>query len=298
MTVHIAMDTGMENVIETFERMGIADPGIYDPYPAFALGAGDTTVMRMVNAYSAMVNHGRINEPTLIDYVQDRDGNVIWRADERECAGCNMEEWDGSPMPRLRPLGQQVMDPRTAFQIIHMLTGVVQRGTAVRLRSLDFPLFGKTGTSSGPTNAWFVGGSPDIVAGTYVGFDQPRNMGGWIQGGNTAAPIFRQFVEETRDHWSGRPFIAPPGIRMVRIDRRSGTRVFDTWPTNEPTSDVIWEAFKPDTEPRRSHRQEEIDQMREMIIAELRRRERGDGDGVPSNTNSPENFVEEQGGFY
>lgn len=296
MTVHIAMDSGMENVIDMFENVGIADEGAYEPYPAFALGAGDTTVERMAAAYAMMVNHGRLNDPTVIDYVQDRRGNVIFRADNRECTGCNMDEWDGGPMPRFGRTGRQVMDASTAFQTVNMLTGVVQRGTATRLRDLDIPLFGKTGTSSGPTNAWFVGGSPDIVGATYLGFDNPRNMGGWIQGGNTAAPIMRQFIQETREHWSGRPFIAPNGVRMVRVDRRTGRRVFDAWPTDEPTSAVIWEAFKPDTEPRRSQRQDEIDAMRELIIDQMRRGQQGPSfDGGPDER---EDFAEEQGGIY
>lgn len=299
MTIHIAMDAGMENVINTFEAMGIADEGAYQPYPAFALGAGDTTVMRMVNAYSALVNHGRLNQPTVIDYVQDRDGKVIYRSDERECTGCNMAEWDGSAMPRLAPRGRQAMDPRTAFQVVNMLTGVIERGTATRLRDLDLPLFGKTGTSTGPTNAWFVGGSPDIVAGAYIGFDQPRNLGGYVQGGNTGAPIFGDFVRASADHWDGRPFLASAGVRMVRIDRRTGRRVFDGWPTDDPQSAVIWEAFKPDTEPRRSQRQDDVDQLRELILAQLRRREQGAAAASgTANANSPENFVEDQGGIY
>ncbi len=299
MTVHIAMDTGMENVINTFEAMGIADEGAYEPYPAFALGAGDTTVLRMVNAYAGLANHGRLNEPTVIDYVQDRDGRVIYRSDERTCEGCNMAQWDGSRMPRLAPRGRQAMDARTAFQVVNMLTGVIQRGTATRLRDLDIPLFGKTGTSTGPTNAWFVGGSPDIVAGAYLGFDQPRNLGGYVQGGNTGAPIFHDFVTASRDHWDGRPFLAPAGVRMVRIDRRSGHRVFDGWPTDDPQSAVIWEAFKPDTEPRRTQRQDDIDQLRELILAQLRRREQGPAAGSSSGSNEEaENFVEDQGGIY
>ncbi len=297
MTVHIAMDSGMENVIDTFRAVGLEPEDIsYDPYPAFALGAGETTVERITGAYAAMVNHGRLNTPTVIDYVQDRDGKVIWRADERECTGCNMDEYDGSPMPRFGRTGRQVMDARTAFQTVHMLTGTVQRGTATRLRDLDIPMFGKTGTSTGPTNAWFVGGSPDIVAGTYLGFDQPRNMGGWIQGANTAVPIFRQFVQETPGHWTGRPFAAPSGVRMVRIDRRTGSRVFNGWPSDDPGSTIIWEAFQPDTEPRRTQRQDEIDAMRNLIIAQLRRRELGPADEGAGE--APENFAEEQGGIY
>lgn len=297
MTVHVAMDAGMPAVIKTFEKVGI---GSYEPYPAFALGAGDTTVVKMVNAYAALANHGRLHEPTVIDYVQDRHGKVIWRADRRKCEGCTMTEWDGQPMPRLGPMGREMIDPRTAYQVIHMLEGVVTRGTAVRLRDLGLPLFGKTGTTSGPTNAWFVGGSPEIVAGMYVGFDQPRNLGGWVQGGNTAAPIFKQFVLATRDRWKDEPAVAPAGVRMVRIDRRTGKRVFDAWPTSDPLAPVIWEAFKPDTEPARSTRQDEIAARRKEILELIRRGRKGaDGQGSgPGGQGQQRDFLEEQGGIY
>ena len=272
MTVHIAMDAGMPNVVRTIENVGI---GKYEPYPAFALGAGDTTVLKMVNAYSALANMGRQFAPSLVDYVQDRNGKVIWRADRRECEGCNMAQWDGKPMPRLAPGGRLVMDPRTAYQTVHMLEGVITRGTATRLRGLELPLFGKTGTSSGPTNAWFVGGSPDIVAGTYLGFDQPRSMGGYVQGGNTAAPIFQQFVTKTKERWTDEPFVAPAGVRMVRIDRNSGKRVFGGTPSDDAKAAIIWEAFKPDTEPDRSTRQDEITAKRNEILELIRRARRG-----------------------
>ncbi|WP_394727845.1 penicillin-binding protein 1A [Altererythrobacter sp. GH1-8] len=294
MTVHIAMEAGMPEVIKTFDRMGI---GKYQPFPAFALGSGDTTVEKLVNAYAALANHGRLHRPSVIDYVQDRRGKVIFRADRRKCENCNMAEWDGAPMPRLGMLGDQVMDPRTAFQVIHMLEGVVQRGTATRLRDLELPLFGKTGTTSGPTNAWFVGGSPEIVAGVYVGYDQPRDLGNWVQGGNTAAPIFKEFVQKTKSRWSTDPAVAPEGVRMVRIDRRSGKRVFDAWPTDDPLADVIWEAFKPDTEPPRRTRQDEIAARRAEILALLRRGrlESGLNEG---RFGQEEQFVEERGGIY
>lgn len=297
MTVHIAMDAGMPKVIKTFEQVGI---GSYEPYPAFALGAGDTTVLKMVNAYSALANHGRQFEPTVIDYIQDRHGKVIWRADKRACTGCNMAEWDGQPMPRLKPGGRQVMDPRTAFQVQHMLAGVVERGTATRLRVLELPLFGKTGTTTGPTNAWFVGGSADYVAGVYIGYDQPRNLGGYVQGGNTAAPMFLQFVRETKDRWSGEPFVAPAGVRMVRIDRRSGKRVLDGMATADPKSAIIWEAFKPDTEPPRSTRADEIETRRKEILALLRRGRQAarEGPREAAAESRREDFVEEQGGIY
>jgi penicillin-binding protein 1A len=302
MTVHIAMTAGMENVVRTFNRVGI---GKYDPYVSMALGAGETTVLKMVTAYSSLVNQGVQHAPTLIDFVQDRRGKVIWRADPRECTGCNMEQWDGKAMPRFNERGKQVLDPRTAYQVVHMLEGVVQRGTATVLRDLDIPLFGKTGTTTGPTDVWFVGGSPDVVAGTYMGFDQPRSMGGYAQGGRLAAPIFKQFVQETRDKWNGRPFLAPAGVRLVRVDRRSGRRVFDAWPTDEPTASVIWEAFKPDTEPRRATRNDERTQLRDLILAQLRRGSSGTSgaSGARAGSSSQgrqqqDDFVEEQGGLY
>ena len=298
MTVHIAMEAGMPQVIKTFENMGI---GSYDPYPAFALGAGDTSVQKMVNAYAALANHGRLHTPSVIDYVQDRHGKVIWRSDKRACEGCNMPKWDGQPMPRFDGQGKQVMDPRTAYQVVHMLEGVVTRGTAVRLRDLDLPLFGKTGTTSGPTNAWFVGGSPEVVAGVYIGHDQPRNLGGWVQGGNTAAPVFKKFVQDTKERWADEPAVAPAGVRMVRIDRRSGKRVFEGTPSDDPKAAVIWEAFKPDTEPPRATRQDEIAARRDEILSLIRRGRQGPREDqvvVTNGRKEPDDFVENQGGVY
>ncbi|WEK46911.1 MAG: transglycosylase domain-containing protein [Candidatus Andeanibacterium colombiense] len=299
MTVHIAADAGMENVTRTFRRVGI---GNYDNYLSFALGAGETTVSKMVNAYSALVAQGIQHPQTVIDFIQDRNGKVIWRADQRECTGCNMDQWDGKAMPRFASSGKQVLDPRTAFQVVHMLEGVVQRGTAVVLRDLNFPLFGKTGTTTGPTNVWFVGGSPDIVAGVYMGYDQPRSLGGYAQGGTLAAPIFKQFVKESRDHWDGQPFVAPEGIRMVRIDRASGRQVFGDWPSTDPKAATIWEAFKPDTEPRRGGGlQDDIDSVRDLVIAQLKRRAQNAAQGPAAGdaaAHQPENFAEEQGGLY
>jgi len=298
MTVHIAADAGMPAVNATFKRVGI---GSYENYLSYALGAGDTTVQRMVAAYAALANWGRKHgEGTVIDFVQDRHGKVIWRADKRQCTGCSMAEWDGKPMPRLGVSGQQVMDPRTAFQVVHMLQGVITRGTAVRLRALDLPLFGKTGTTTGPTNAWFVGGSPDLVAGMYIGFDQPRPLGGWVQGGNTAAPIMMSFVKATKQRWTAQDFVAPPGVLMVKVDRVSGKRVFDGTPSNdEAKAAIIWEAFKPDTEPPRATRLDQIAARRNEIL-ELIRAARRPAQRAQSQSAEQQNpdFVEEQGGIY
>jgi membrane carboxypeptidase/penicillin-binding protein len=202
MTVRVANDTGMDKVVRTIKSVGIGD---YQPYLSMALGAGDTTVIRMVNAYAALANHGRQREPSLIDYVQDRNGKVIWRADNRACTGCSMPQWDGQPMPRLRPAGRQALDARTAYQVVHMLEGVVVRGTGETLHDLGLPLFGKTGTTSGPTNVWFVGGSPDIVRGLH-GLRPAAQPGRLCAGRRLAAPVFKQFVLATRDRWADVPF--------------------------------------------------------------------------------------------
>ncbi len=267
MTVRIANDTGMDNVVRQIDRVGI---GKYPPYLSFALGAGETTVMQMVNAYAALANNGLQFAPSLIDFVQDRSGKVIWRADTRRCDKCSMAEWDGKPMPRFATRGKQVMDPRTAFQVVNMLQGVVTRGTAVTLRELGLPLFGKTGTTSGPTNVWFCGGNQDIVGGVYIGFDQPRSLGGYAQGGSLAAPIFKQVVQQTRGRWSHRPFVAPAGIHMVRIDRVSGRRVLDGMPGDDPKSSIIWEAFKADTEAKRGIAGAELAAQRDALLAAIR----------------------------
>jgi penicillin-binding protein 1A len=297
MTIRIANDTGMEHVVNTIKRMGVGD---YEPYLSMALGAGDTTVLKMVNGYSAMVNQGRLNPPTLIDYIQNRNGKVIWRKANRKCSACLAPQWDGKAMPRFDPTGAQRMDPRTAYQVIHMLEGVVQRGTATVLRDLNLPLFGKTGTTTGPTNVWFVGGTPDIVGGVYMGYDQPRPMGGYAQGGRLAAPIFKQFVQETRERWGDVPFRAPAGVRMVRIDRTSGKKVFAGTPGADPKSPIIWEAFKPDTEPRRTIRQDEIDAKQRVLAAleQARGAKRASAAAAKRGVASANDFVEEQGGIY
>ena len=297
MTVHIANDTGMDRVVRTIQRVGI---GNYQPYLSFALGAGETTVAQMVNAYSALANHGVQYAQSMIDYVQDRSGKVIWRADPRQCIGCNMAEYDGKPMPRLAMRGKQVLDPRTAYQVVHMLEGVVQRGTATRLRDLGLPLFGKTGTTSGPTNVWFVGGSQNIIGGVYIGFDQPRSLGGYAQGGTFAAPIMKDFITQTRARWDHTPFAAPNDVRLVKIDRTTGKRVFEGEPTDDPKSAIIWEAFKADTEPPRATRLDQLAGERDRIVAAIRKLRQAKTQGGVTEPKEEEgaDFVEQQGGVY
>jgi penicillin-binding protein 1A len=259
MTIRAASQTGMDKVVANAAKLGV---GEYDRYLSIALGAGDTTVQQLVNAYAILANNGRSVTPTVIDYVQDRNGKVIFRTDNRcqvmeadNGGACNGEDWDGKAMPRPPSRMKQVIDAQAAYQMVHIMEGVVERGTATILRDLNRPMFGKTGTTSGPTNVWFVGGTPEVVAGVYLGYDQPRPMGSYAQGGRVAAPVFKQFAQVAFKDMAKIPFVAPPGIRMVRIDRATGKRVFGSFPTTvDPKSSVIWEAFQPETEPRRSFR--------------------------------------------
>ena len=301
MTVRAASDAGMQNVADTFRTMGIGD---YPPYLSFALGAGDTTVIKMVNAYSMLINHGRELKPSLIDYAQNRRGKVIWPTKWKPCVSCNAGDWNGKPMPRFAASGKQLMDPVTAYQVVHMLEGVVQRGTATTLLDLDRPLFGKTGTTSGPTNVWFIGGTPNLVAGLYMGYDQPRSMGGYVQGGTVAAPIFKQFARQAVVDAPKTPFVAPNGVRLVRIDRTSGKRVFGAWPGDEPKSAVIWEAFKAETEPKRSIRQEELaargDKPAPRAVTKTQAAPRGGAAQAPASTGTQRDrdFLQKEGGIY
>lgn len=300
MTVRAAAESGMDNVTDTLRDMSIGD---YPEYLSYALGAGDTTVLKMVNAYSMLVNHGRELKPTFIDFVQNRKGKVIWPAKWKPCQGCRAPDWNGRPMPRFTPAGKQVMDPITAYQVVHMLEGVIQRGTAVTLRELNRPLFGKTGTTTGPTNVWFIGGSPHLVAGLYLGFDQPRNMGGYAQGSSLAAPIFKQFARTAMADMPKTPFTAPAGTRLVRVDRRSGKRVYGAWPSDDPLSPVIWEAFKAETEPKRSIRQEEL----AVRDDKPKKADETQSVGAASAANAPsasvgtkrdQEFIQQEGGIY
>ncbi|WP_255554222.1 penicillin-binding protein 1A [Sphingomicrobium clamense] len=298
MTVRTASETGMAKITANAERMGV---GQYPNYLSIALGAGETTPLALTNAYAILANHGREVKPSLIDYVQDRKGKVIFRQDNR-CAimeNCNAADYDGGNMPRPPSRARQIIDAQAAFQMVHIMTGVVERGTAVRLASLDMPLFGKTGTTSGPTNVWFVGGTPEIVTGTYIGYDENRNLSRSAQGGNTAGPVFMMFAEKVLKDRPKVPFRAPPGIRMVRIDRQTGTRVFGTFPTSEERlSSVIWEAFKPQTEPRRSWRavEEEPEDDLPTIPDNLVTRPAPARPAQPAPAD--DDFLQRQGGIY
>ncbi|WP_448952538.1 penicillin-binding protein 1A [Labrys neptuniae] len=239
MTVRLAQDVGMPLIAEYARRFGVYDD--LPPYLSGALGAGNTTVMRMVAGYGMLENGGRLIKPTLIDRIQDRWGKTIYKHDERICQGCNADDWNNQDEPKLLDPREQVIDPMTAYQITSMLEGVIQHGTAQSLRSLNRPIAGKTGTTNDEKDAWFIGYSPDLVCGLYVGYDTPRHIGNGVTGGSLSGPIFGSFMKMALADKAPVPFRVPPGIKLIRIDRKTGMR--------SDGGGAILEAFKPGTAP-------------------------------------------------
>jgi len=214
-------------------------------YLSYALGAGETTVMRMVTAYSMFDNGGRRIKATLIDRIQDRYGRTIFKHDQRECRGCDAPGgWKNQPEPQLIDRREQVLDPMTAYQITSMMEGVVQHGTATVLRDVGKPIAGKTGTTNDEKDAWFIGFSPDLVVGIYIGYDKPRNLGRGATGGHLAAPIARDFFKLALADKPAVPFKVPAGIKLVRVDSKTGMRAGPG-----DSGRTILEAFKPGTAP-------------------------------------------------
>jgi penicillin-binding protein 1A len=241
MTVRVAQAIGMNKIVEMANRLGVVDN--LQPVLAMALGAGETTVLRLTNAYSMIDNGGKKVTPTLVDRVQDKLGQTIFRNDNRPCDGCTGVAWNGQGPPKIPDTREQVLDPATAYQMVSMMQGVVQRGTGSIVGTLGRPLAGKTGTTNDSNDVWFVGYSPDLAVGCYMGYDQPRSLGDRATGGMIIAPLFKSFIAEALKDQPNVPFRVPPGMRLVRVNLASGQRA-------QPGDDkVILEAFKPGTEP-------------------------------------------------
>ncbi|WP_398467785.1 penicillin-binding protein 1A [Tardiphaga sp.] len=242
-TVRLAQDVGMPLIGEYAKRFGVYDE--LPNYLSYALGAGETTVMRMVTAYSMFANGGRRVKSTLIDRIQDRYGHTIFKHDQRECRGCEAPEgWKNQPEPQLVDRREQVMDPMTAYQITSMMESVVQSGTATVMREVGKPIAGKTGTTNDEKDAWFVGFSPDVVVGIYVGYDKPRNLGRGGTGGVLSAPIAKDFMKLALADKQAVPFKVPAGIKLIRVDAKTGMRAGPG-----DGGRTILEAFKPGTAP-------------------------------------------------
>jgi penicillin-binding protein 1A len=241
MTVRLAQDLGMPIIIDYAKRFGIYDDLL--PVLAMSLGAGETTLLRLATGYCMFANGGREVHATLIDRIQDRWGHTVWRHDQRVCDNCKAETWANQEEPEIVDNRKQIIDPHTAYQITSILEGVIQRGTASVLKSLDRPLAGKTGTTNEEKDAWFIGYSPDLVVGVFIGYDTPKPMGKAQTGGLVAAPVFGDFMKAALADTPPAPFRIPPGIKLVRVDLRTGLRAS----ADDPNT--IIESFKPGEEP-------------------------------------------------
>jgi penicillin-binding protein 1A len=239
-TARLAVALGMEAIGQTVEKFGVMEhmPRLY----AMALGAGETTPLRHTAAYAMIANGGRRIAPTLIDRIQDRYGKTILRADQRECDTCGETEWRNQPVPAVPDNREQIADPGSTFQLITMLEGVVARGTGTAVKAIGKPVAGKTGTTNDWQDAWFVGFTPDLAAGVFVGYDEPAYLGSDETGGHLAAPIFRDFMLAALKDAPAKEFRTPPGLRMYRV---SPTTAMPAG-AGEP---AIWEGYKPGTEP-------------------------------------------------
>ena len=235
MTVRMAQQVGMKNVVQVAKEFGVVDQmGAYLP---MSLGAGETTLLRMTMAYAMLANGALEITPSLVDRVQDRNGKTIYRHEPRACRGCGEQVARGRPTaPEIVDSRKPFHDPAAVYQVVHMMQGVTTRGTAGRLAALGRPIAGKTGTTNDARDNWFLGSTPDITIGVYIGFDEPRTLGpGNLEtGGGNAVPIYERIARQIFKDKAPTPFRIPPGLRLVKFTYEGGT---------------IDEVFKPGTEP-------------------------------------------------
>ncbi len=235
MTARLAMSLGMERVQDYAKRFGIDDD--LPPLLSMSLGAGETDLLSLTAAYGILVNGGHKIEPSLIDRVQDRFGKTIYRHDKRDCGGCQTADIGKIPMlADERPI---ITDPASAYQMVSMLEGVVERGTGRKIRDDSLVLAGKTGTTNDNTNAWFIGFAPDLVAGVYVGYDTPRPLGKRETGSTAAVPIFGQFIKDALADAPVIPFRRPNGVNIIPVNVETGLRA------NIDGDKTVMETFKP-----------------------------------------------------
>lgn len=238
MTVRVAQEITMETVAAYAERFGVYEP--MNPFLANSLGAQETTLFKMVAAYAMFANGGERVDPTLVDRVQDRFGRTIYRHDTRVCEDCNQPRLGPGTGVTILAERERVMDPITAYQLTSMMEGVVQRGTASSAINLPVPVAGKTGTTNDAKDVWFIGYTSNIVAGCYMGYDQPRSLGSGASGGGMCAPVFQTFMQEAVAKYGGTSFRVPPGGRFVKLDRFTGAML----PEDATGDNVVAEYFR------------------------------------------------------
>lgn len=243
MTIRLAQDAGLELIADYAERFGVYDA--MNPYLANSLGAEETTLYRIVAAYAMFANGGERVEPTLVDRVQDRYGQTVYRHDRRDCVDCTVADLPAGTRPEIVSYRERVMDEITAYQLVSMLEGVNERGTGARFIDLPVPSAGKTGTTNESRDVWYVGFTSNIVAGCYIGYDVPKPLGkGWY-GGSTCGPVFQEFMVEAVEKFGGGQFVVPNGGEFINMDRYSGARL----PEDAEGEHVVAEYFREGDEP-------------------------------------------------
>jgi len=203
-----------------------------------SLGSAETTLIQLTNAYCAFVNGGKKVNPIFIDRIQDRRGKTIFNSDKRKCLGCEEISYLKEEVPIIQDDSKQVISPETAYQITSMMEGVVKRGTGRKLRNLNIPLAGKTGTTNKNMDAWFLGFTSKLVIGVYVGYDEPKSLGKYETGAKAALPIFKKFVKNVVKKNEALPFKVPNSIKLVMVDIDTGLQ------PNDNTKKIIYESFK------------------------------------------------------
>ena len=236
MTVRVAQKVGFDQISKITNNLGI-----YNDVPellSVSLGAAETTLIQLTNAYCTFVNGGKKVSPIFIDRIQDRRGNTIFNSDQRKCVGCEEISYLKEEIPIIKDNHKQIISSETAYQITSMMEGVIKRGTGRKLRNLNLPLAGKTGTTNKNMDAWFLGFTSKLVIGVYVGFDEPKSLGKYETGAKAALPIFKKFVENVVKKRDALPFKIPKNINLVMVDAETGLMA------NSSTKNIIYESFK------------------------------------------------------
>ena len=241
MTVRLAQMIGIDSIVNQAEKLGINDN--WSAVLSMALGAGETTLLRLTTAYAMLVNGGKKIETSMIDRVQNRNGKTLLKHDNRMCLNCVQAEWDSNLQPQIIDNRDQLIDPVNAYQVVSMLRGAVTRGTGKKVSIIKKPLAGKTGTTNDSNDTWFIGFSPDLVVGIFVGFDTPKTLGPRETGASVASPMFRDFMQLALDQSDVPPFRIPSRAKLIKVNLKTGNIA------RKSDKNVILETFYPGTEP-------------------------------------------------
>ena len=222
MTVRIAQDLGIKKIVNFSKQLGIYD----DPREllSISLGSAETTLLKLTSAYSSFVNGGKLIKPIMIDRIQDSEGNTIFNNEKRECINCDQLSFLSENYPKIEDNFPKIFSAQTAYQMTSILEGVIKNGTGKNLKSLNLDLGGKTGTTNGNTDTWFVGFTSKLVVGVYVGSDNPKPLGKYETGAKTALPIFKSFIKNAVNKEEARPFKVADNILMMVIDPITGKK--------------------------------------------------------------------------